>query len=245
MIVSINQPAYLPWLGYFDRIDASDLHIVLDHVQFEKNSLVNRNRIRTPSGWTWLTIPLATKGRFGGLPIRDLRSADGGRWRKKHWKTLEMNYVRAVGFLDHFDELRAIYGDEQFGNAFLPPVMRLIDYQLKVMGVRTKIVSSSALGVDGSKSALICNLCRAVGAKTYLSGPFGRDYLDLEAFEADDIDVLFHDYAPQPYTQVWPGFEAAMSALDVLFCCRAGAAASIMRSGRRISSDAAPKEMSS
>jgi len=60
MIVSINQPAYIPWLGYFDRISKSDLHIILNHVQFEKNSMTNRNKIRTSQGWAWLTVPLHT-----------------------------------------------------------------------------------------------------------------------------------------------------------------------------------------
>lgn len=72
MIVSINQPAYLPWLGYFDRIAKSDKHVVLDHVQFEKNSMVNRNKIKTANDWCWLTIPVKTKGQFGDLAIHNL-----------------------------------------------------------------------------------------------------------------------------------------------------------------------------
>ena len=72
MIVSINQPAYLPWLGYFERIANSDLHIVLDHVQFEKNSFTNRNKIRTKEGWMWLSVPVKTKGKFGELNINEL-----------------------------------------------------------------------------------------------------------------------------------------------------------------------------
>ena len=75
MIVSINQPAYLPWLGYFHRIAISDLHIILDHVQFEKNSYTNRNKIRTPEGWNWLTVPVVTKNLFGSLPINGLKIA--------------------------------------------------------------------------------------------------------------------------------------------------------------------------
>lgn len=83
MIVSINQPAYLPWLGYFDRIARSDIHVVLDHVQFEKNSFTNRNKIRTKEGSAWLTIPLSTKGKFGNLEIRNLEFASHGGWEKK------------------------------------------------------------------------------------------------------------------------------------------------------------------
>lgn len=242
MIVSINQPAYIPWLGYFDRIEASDLHIVLDHVQFEKNSLVNRNRIRTPAGWMWLTIPVATKGNFGHLAIRDLQSAGGARWRRKHWKALEMNYARTAAFTTHLDALRALYADEAMSGAFLPPVLQLNKYILEALGIQTKLAFSSEMEVGGSKSELVLRLCQSVGASTYLSGPFGRDYLDLAGFEAAGIKVLFHDYLPQSYLQAWPGFEPAMSALDALFCCGEYAAA-VMRAGRRLRVESQLKEI--
>jgi len=76
LIVSINQPAYLPWLGYFNRVANSDLHVVLDHVQYEKNSFTNRNKIRTAQGFSWLTLPLKTKGKFGNLAINTVEIAD-------------------------------------------------------------------------------------------------------------------------------------------------------------------------
>ncbi|MGL6327783.1 WbqC family protein [Aeromonas rivipollensis] len=62
MIVSIHQPAYLPWLGYVDRIKKSDLFIFLDSVQLEKNSFTNRNLIKGANGSHWLTIPINKKG---------------------------------------------------------------------------------------------------------------------------------------------------------------------------------------
>ena len=84
MIVSINQPAYLPWLGYFDRIAKSDLHIVLDTVQFEKNSFINRNKIRVGDTWSWLTVPIKTKKNFLNLDIYNLKIDNSLKWRKKH-----------------------------------------------------------------------------------------------------------------------------------------------------------------
>ena len=95
MIVSINQPAYLPWLGYFHRIAVSGAHVVLDHVQFEKNSFTNRNKVRTAGGWCWLTVPVRTKGRFGDLAIRSLEIDNSTDWRARHWKTLYQSYKRA------------------------------------------------------------------------------------------------------------------------------------------------------
>lgn len=106
MIVSIHQPHFLPWLGYFHRIAASDLHIALDHVQFEKNSFINRNKVRTQKEWTWLTVPVWTTGSFGDLAIDKLRIAEGHNWRNKHWKTLKFNYRKAENFDAYSDFFR-------------------------------------------------------------------------------------------------------------------------------------------
>ncbi|MEC8406781.1 MAG: WbqC family protein, partial [Actinomycetota bacterium] len=79
MIVTIMQPAYLPWLGYFDRLLKSDCFVVLDHVDMDRNSktkFTNRNRIRTSRGTKWLTVPVRSSGTSGNLPISDMRIAD-------------------------------------------------------------------------------------------------------------------------------------------------------------------------
>lgn len=109
MIVSVNQPAYLPWPGYFHRIAVSDTHVVLDHVQFEKNSVTNRNKVRTATGWSWLTVPLRTKGRFGDLAIRSVEIDNATDWRTRHWKTLRQSYGRAPHFAAHAAYFEDVY----------------------------------------------------------------------------------------------------------------------------------------
>ena len=237
MIVSINQPAYLPWLGYFDRIDASDFHIVLDHVQFEKNSFVNRNKIRTPTGWMWLTVPVATSGRFGDLAINDLLVADGARWQRKHWAALEANYAKTPYFAMHRDFLSNTYDIAAPEDHFLPTVQALNAYFLETLGITTDMVTSTDLGPTEKKSNLILELCEGVGATSYLSGPLGRDYLDRSSFETAGIEILFHDYDPRPYEQAWPGFEPGMAIIDILACHRPEQAIECIRAGRRISHD--------
>lgn len=215
MIVSINQPAYLPWLGYFERIARSDVHVVLDHVQFEKNSFTNRNKVRVKDGATWLTIPLATKGRFGDLAIQHLGFAAGDPWRKKHWATLRMNYARAPHFAAYAPAYEALYSREWTG--FMPFVRAMLEQQLRDLEIATPLVYSSELGVGGTKSELVLNLCRATKATTYLSGALGRDYLDEASFAAAGIEVRYQDYAHPTYAQVWPGFESHLCVLDLLF----------------------------
>ena len=215
MIVSINQPAYLPWLGYFHRVAASDLHIVLDHVQFEKNSFTNRNKIRTKEGWQWLTVPLETKGRFGELVIQNVAIDNRSRWARKHWNAMRLNYAHAAHFEEHAYFFEKVYGKRW---QRLEDLTREITaYLLQAFAVATPLRHSSEMQAMGKKDELVLNLCREAGATTYLSGPLGRDYLRDELFRDAGIKIVYQDYAHPHYDQVYPGFEANMSAIDLLF----------------------------
>lgn len=216
MIVSINQPAYLPWLGYFHRIAVSDLHIVLDHVQFEKNSFSNRNKVRTAAGWAWLTVPLHTKGRFGNLALDSIAIADTP-WAHKHWQTLRHNYSRAGFFAAHAGAFEAAYATPPSRLADL--TREMTRYQLDALGIRTPLLFSSEMNVPGRKDELVLNLCQAVGATIYISGPLGRSYLRPERFADAGIRVVYHDYRHPIYPQAYPGFEPCMAAIDLLFNC--------------------------
>jgi len=215
MIVSINQPAYLPWLGYFHRIAVSDVHVVLDHVQFEKNSFTNRNKIRTREGWTWLTIPVKTAGKFGQLPIHEIEIANEKKWAVKHWQSLRLNYANAPYFAEHAAFFEGVYSR---------PWDRLSDlareitaYLLDAFGIKTRLYFSSEMNISGKKDELVLNLCRELGTTTYLSGPLGRNYLREDLFHGNGIAVRYDDYRHPTYPQAHPGFEPYMAALDLLF----------------------------
>jgi WbqC-like protein family len=211
------QPAYLPWLGYFDRIAGSDLHIVLDHVEADLNSktkFANRNKIRTKDGWTWLTVPLKTKGRRGSLYLNEIELDEESGWREKHWRTIKGCYGKAPHFAEHQAFFARIF--EQPWVRLEPLTRALTGYFLDALGLKTPVRFSSEMGVAGQKSELILNLCREVGATTYISGVFGRDYLDLDSFRSAGIDVVFHEYAHPVYPQSQPGFEPYMSIVDLL-----------------------------
>ena len=215
MILSINQPAYNPWLGYFERIARSDVHIVLDHVQFEKNSFTNRNKIRSKDGAFMLTIPLATKGKFGDLAINRIQFAETRKWRAKHWASLQMNYSKSP----YFNELSGPYKDIYFHEwpCFMPFVKALLFQYLLDLRIDTRIVFSSEIEPIGSKSDLILTLCNQVGAKNYLSGAHGRNYLDVQSFNRAGILIQYQDYSHPVYKQAWPGFYSHLGIFDLLF----------------------------
>lgn len=217
MIVSINQPAYLPWLGYFARIAASDLHVELDHVQFEKNSFVNRNRIRTANGPAWLTVPVLTKGRFGNLPIDALEIDNARPWANKHWETIRQAYGKAAHFRPTADFVRSAL--ERRWTRLGDLMRETNEHFRRALGIATPVRRSSTMSPQGTKSDLVLNLCKAAGATVYLSGPLGRGYLEEARFAEAGIEVRYHDYRHPEYPQLLPGFEPNMSVIDLLFNC--------------------------
>jgi hypothetical protein len=217
MIVSIHQPAYLPWLGYFHRIAVSDAHIVLDSVQFEKNSFINRNKVRTADGWCWLTVPVKTGGHFGSLAIRTLEIDDRSEWRKKHWRTLCQNYSKAPYFARYAPFFEELY---QCRWPHLNDLCQaLTTYLLQALGIRTPCYLSSQMQAVGTKDELILALCREVGATTYFSGALGRDYLREKLFQEAGIRVVYQDYDHPVYPQMSAPFAPYMAVVDLLFHC--------------------------
>ena len=216
MVVSINQPAYLPWLGYFERIARSDVHIVLDHVQFEKNSFANRNKVPDANGFTWLTVPVLTKGKFGKLPINQLEINPNNSWAKKHWRTIQMIYGKSPYFEAHED----FFGDTyRRGWRLLGDLSsHITSYLLEQFEIRTEIRYSSQMEVNATKSELVLEICQTTDATEYISGAVGRDYLETGKFSAAGIEVLFQDYRHPVYPQKGSGeFKPNMAAIDLLF----------------------------
>ena len=215
MLVAIHQPHYLPWLGYLHRMARADLFIVLDHVQFERGNYQNRTQVRVNGAAHWLTVPVqqrSQKERIAEKAIDNTRA-----WTAAHFETLKRAYASAGFFGMYATELRAIY-DCQW--------QRLADLNEHTLGflrnafdIRTPLVKSSELGVEGAKSELVLNLCKAVGASALLVGLGGsRHYLDRAAFAEAGIQLQMQEFAHPVYPQRG-AFTAGLSAVDLLFNC--------------------------
>ena len=214
MIVSIHQPAYLPWLGYFDKIARADLFIWLDNVQFQKNSFQNRNKILTKDGSAWLTVPMRTSGVLYETLLKDVEIDNSKNWRAKHSASISMNYKKAPRFGDFFPSLARFYGREWRTLDGL--CWEMLSYFNSLLGVTTPIRRASEMDADGAKSDLVLDLCKKAGATTYLSGALGRDYLDLPSFAAAGIAVKFQDYKHPTYPQAHQGFVPNLAVIDLL-----------------------------
>ncbi len=216
MILSVHQPQYLPWLGYFDKIAASDLFVFLDLPQYKKREFQNRNRVKGPQGEVWLTLPVLTKGRFD-QPIREVELDPTQDWRRSHWASLELNYRKAPYWADYSGELRAFY--ERDWDRLCPLNMEMTLWMLAKLGISTPVKVESGIGTSTASTDRLIELCRKTGATEYLSGAGGRDYMDQARFEREGLGLRFQHYEHPVYRQQYPKtpFVPYLCALDLLF----------------------------
>jgi hypothetical protein len=240
MIVAIHQPTFMPWLGYFDRMLQSDLFVLLDHVQFERRNYQNRALIRCEDEARWLTVPvvqLSQKERIVEKRVDNPADKGTGRWwGPNHFQTLRYAYRKAP-FLDLYaPRLRALL--EADWDKLVDLNIASLEFLREALGITTPMVRSSELGVQGQRSELLLNVCKRVGASAFLGGMGGsRDYLDLAAFRAANMGVLWQQFQQPEYKQCGEApFIKGLSALDLLFNCgpRSGA---LLREASRIPED--------
>jgi hypothetical protein len=215
MIAAIHQPNYLPWIGYFYKITNCDIFVLLDTVQYEKNGFVNRNKIKTSRGIEWLTIGVLTKGRYQ-QPINTVEINNDVSWSRIHEKTLSQNYNKTTYFKKYVKLFLEIYGRKWKGLADLnEALIRTICEILDITNV--KLVRTSELDIPGEGTELLANICEAVRADTYLSGPSGKKYLSEGIFEQKGVGVKYSDFVHPIYDQQWGEFVPNMSIIDLLF----------------------------
>ncbi|HEX4427585.1 MAG TPA: WbqC family protein [Terriglobales bacterium] len=231
MKIAISQPTYLPWLGYFDLIDQVDAFVLLDNVQFEKQSWQQRNRIKSPIGLQWLTVPVMFRGRFGQL-IKDVEIRDEEFWRT-HLRAIELNYRRSRFFHQYFEELssRLKYTP---GTRLTDLNGRLLEWFMSVMGIQTRLVRSSQLQQPGRRTELLANICSSLGADQYVSPLGSAVYLLEEGNVLVDkgVEVVFQHYEHPRYWQLFPPFQPYASIVDLVFN-EGERSLEILRSGRR------------
>ena len=211
--VTIHQPQYLPWPAYFDKILQSDIFVILDNVQFQKNGLQNRNQIKNHQGKMWLTLPV--KHSFGQL-INEVE-IDKAKSKIKHLRTLKANYMKSLYFSEVYEMIASILHKDN--NMLSYTSIEIIKKMLSYLGYRGEIILSSDFAVTSKGSDLVLELCKTVEAKQYLSGLGGLGYLIREDFDHAGIEVKFQQFILPKYKQCFPkiDFIPDLSILDMLF----------------------------
>lgn len=218
MVISVHQPQYLPWLGYFDKIDKSDGFIFLDCVQYKHREFQNRNKIKTPGGCLWLSVPVVYKGHSRER-IDQIAIDNGSDWQRKHWGSLKSAYSAARFFKEHSAFFEEVYSREWV--RLLDLNIHIIHYIMRYLNIATPLYYESRIGTTQEATDRIIELCKKLNADTYLSGSGGKGYLEEEKFARSGIRLEYQHFVHPEYRQQCAkqetDFSPYMSIVDLLF----------------------------
>lgn len=215
--VAIMQPTYLPWCGYFGLMQAVDVFVLLDSVQFARRSWQQRNQIKTVHGAHWLSVPVLSKGKRDQL-ISEVEVDQSSGFAANHRKSIETSYSKTPCF-------------NEYAGTLLPfldhPSLRLADLTIELilhlkarLGIDTQLLRSSELDGSGTKADLLASICEQAGATRYVSPPGSKEYLDeSDAFEKIGVPVQYFGFKHPEYPQPFGEFLPYMSVIDMLFNC--------------------------
>lgn len=218
MIATIHQPDFLPWLGFFNKAVLCDTFVIADHVQYRDDGFQNRNRIKTAQGSQWLTVPVV---REYGLPIYKVKVSthkQGSKtWKDLHLMTIQRNYAKAPYYSSGIKAIEEIYRREytylyEYNIAFIESIFSML-------GISPKVVVTHDMDLKESKTNSVIEICRRIGADSYISGIRGTRYIEDNHLSENNIRLLFNNYEHPTYNQQFMklGFVPNMSVIDLLF----------------------------
>lgn len=215
MRVGVIQSSFIPWRGYFDFIAAVDVFVFHDDIQYTKGDWRNRNKIKTPKGAEWITVPVSYKNV--SQLICDTRIDYSSPWGKKHLRLWQEHYRSAP----HLDNVIQILSDLDDCNDLTISQLniRLTKRICEYLSISTPLLLSMDFALEGSKTERLIDLLQKVGGSVYLSGPSADSYLDKDAFRRAGIGLEYKSYEYEPYPQQWGAFDGAVTILDLIANC--------------------------
>ncbi|WP_169716179.1 WbqC family protein [Ureibacillus manganicus] len=214
MKIAIHQPNYLPWIGFFDKLDQVDRFVLLDKAQFSKGNFINRNKIKSPQGSLFLTVPIKNKLK----PINELVIDHQKKWQVQHWKSIEANYKKAPFWSLYHKGFEQIY--LQKWDLLAPFNITLIKHICSLLSISTDIFVESDFGIDfGSNNTRNVNIVSHLGGTIYVSGTGAKAYNQPNEYTNNGIELIYQDFKHPFYSQRYGDFESNLSIIDLLFNC--------------------------
>lgn len=213
--VIITQSNYIPWKGYFNTMREATHLVLYDDMQYTKRDWRNRNKLITPNGPKWLSIPIEVKGKYF-QKINEAKVNDP-EWGVKHWNFIESNYKKSPYFKEYKNYFKELYLN--LPSEFLSEInLAFIKRIITLLNINIEILSSKEFKLKGDKTEKLVNICKELNAKKYYTGPAAKNYMDKILFENNNIEIEYYNYSGYPeYKQQWNGFDHSVSILDMFF----------------------------
>lgn len=211
-LVTIRQPGYLPYLGFFKKIQTSDVFVYLDDAQYAIRSWDNRNKIRSNDSSIWISVPVLHPF---GKKLNEVEISYSKNWIDDHKNLIEANYKNAPYFKNYWSEIESILNKRL--KKLIDLNLELIEFFNKNLQIQTRTVKSSELNVEAMGTQRLFEICKKVDATTYRSGILGNEYLDESIFKNGKISVIYENFQHPTYSQSGKQFIPNLAIIDLLF----------------------------
>ena len=215
MKVVLHQPQYFPYPGFFHKLMLADTFVLLDNTQYDKR-FTNRNKIWTPHGFVWLTVPIKNEYKFSSN--KEVKINNDILWTNDHWKKFFHSYSKSKFFKLYENYFKNLFDQEWQFLCSLDLVT--LKQTINWLGIKIDIIKESELNLKGKGTERLVNGCKALGADTYISGAGLPDnqYMDEKYFEKNNIKLVHQNYHSIKYNQnSSKTFVPDLSILDLLF----------------------------
>ena len=211
-LICIRQPGYFPYVGFFKKIQSSDIFVYLDDTKYVDHGWDNRNKIKTDQGSMWLSVPIKRKSKD---LLKDVDISYDKSWQQKHLRSIELNYKKTSYLNCYLDDLSKIITKKW--EKIVDLNLAIIEYLKKELQISTNTVRSSEMKINTTGSEKLLQICKQLDADRYLSGSSGLDYLNEKIFLDEKIKVIYENFEHPIYNQLGPDFLPNMSIIDLLF----------------------------
>lgn len=214
MKVAIHQPNYLPYLGFFHKLSLADTFVIMDDTQYDKK-FTNRNKIKVPGNWIWLTVPINKKHKFVANKIVEINNEEN--WQSDHFKKINHSYSNSEFFKKNYKTFFEKIYSKKWDHLFTlnyELIIQLIDW----LDIKIEVIKESELNINGNSTDRLVNISKKIGAETYVSGIGGKEYMNKKMFETNNIKIEYQNFKCPIYKQVFNSeFIPNLSIIDLLF----------------------------
>ena len=211
-LATIRQPGFMPYIGFFKKIQSSDIFVYLDDAQYAIRAWDNRNKIRSNNESCWISVPVIHPFE---KKLNEVEISYSKNWISKHKNLLEANYNTAPYFKNYWPEIEIIL-NKKF-EKLIDLNLELIKYFNKILHIDTPTIRSSELKIETVETQRLFDICKKLNVSTYRSGSFGKEYLDETIFNKGKISIIYENFKHPIYTQLEKEFLPNLAIIDLLF----------------------------
>jgi hypothetical protein len=214
-ITSIHQPDFIPYFGFFNKINKSDIYVVMDNVQLSKSGWTHRDKIKTNKEVSWITIPI--KNIKKKQLIKDCLIDHDINWKKKHINMISENYKNSKFINEGIEIINDLY--KLNTNYLFEFNFNIINKLFEIFKINVDIKLLSQINVDGDKSELLIKILKKINSNLYLSGDGAKNFIDIDLFRYNNIEIIFNNFKHPIYEQINGNFVKNLSILDIILNC--------------------------